>query len=107
MTLGEEKGWALGAHLSALVAQFIGPLLIFLIQGPKSPFVRAHAAEALNFNLTVTIYFVASLVLMLVLVGFVTMLAAMVLWFVCTIIATVKAGNGEGYRYPLTIRFVK
>jgi uncharacterized protein len=46
-------------------------------------------------------------VLMLVLVGFLTMLAVMVLWFVCTIIATVKAGNGEGYRYPLTIRFVK
>lgn len=107
MTPGEERGWAVGAHLSAIVAQFLGPLLVFLIQGPKSPFVREHAAEALNFNLSVTIYFVVAIVLAVVLIGFLLLPAVLVMWFVCTIIATVKAGNGEGYRYPLTIRFVK
>jgi uncharacterized Tic20 family protein len=29
-----------------------------------------------------------------------------VTWVVTTIIAAVRANNGEGYRYPLTIRFV-
>jgi uncharacterized Tic20 family protein len=27
-----------------------------------------------------------------------------VMWLLCSIIATVKAFNGEDYRYPLTIR---
>lgn len=102
----EERNWALGAHLSTIVIQFLGPLLVMLIQGPKSQFVRAHAVEALNFNISVTIYFVVSFVLTFVLVGLILMPAVLITWFVCTIIATVKASKGEYYRYPLTIRLV-
>jgi uncharacterized Tic20 family protein len=39
--------------------------------------------------------------------GGIAIAAAAVAWFVLPIIATVKASNGEGYRYPLTIRFVQ
>jgi uncharacterized Tic20 family protein len=30
----------------------------------------------------------------------------LVTWFVLVIVASVRASNGESYRYPLTIRFV-
>jgi uncharacterized Tic20 family protein len=33
--------------------------------------------------------------------------AIAVLWLVCSIIATVKAWNGERYRYPLTLRLLR
>jgi uncharacterized Tic20 family protein len=34
-------------------------------------------------------------------------LALFVAWFVLTIVAAVKANNGEHYRYPFSIRLVK
>jgi uncharacterized Tic20 family protein len=102
----DERNWAIAAHLSTIVIQFLGPLLVMLIQGPKSPFVRAHAVEALNFNISVTIYFVVSFILVFAIVGLLLMPAVLITWLVCTIIATVKASKGEFYRYPLTIRLV-
>lgn len=107
----DEKTWILAAHLSPLIGMFfglsfVGPLVVMLVQGPKSPAVRAHAVESLNFNLSVLIYFVASVILTFVLIGIVTMIVVGILWLVFTIMAAVKAGNGEFYRYPLTIRMV-
>lgn len=107
----EDRNWALAAHLSAIVGAwiflgFIGPLVLLLIQGDRSPFVRAHTVEALNFNLSVLIYSIIGWVLLFVLIGFVVLGALGVLWLVCTVLAIVKASNGEPYRYPLTIRLV-
>ena len=114
----DSRNFALGAHLSALLAlfvglPFIGPLVIWLIK-KDDPFVRAHAAEALNFNLSILLYavvlVVAGLVLLIVVVGFLVWLLLIplfVAWLVLTVIAAVKAGQGAAYRYPLTIRFVK
>src|SRR5215212_1927258 len=53
----DERTWGMLAHLSALLAAFValaflGPLLVMLIQGPKSDFVRRQSVEALNFQIT-------------------------------------------------------
>lgn len=107
----EERNWALAAHLSAIVGAwiflgFIGPLVVLLIQSDRSRFVREHTVEALNFNLSVLIYSIVGWVLLFVLIGVVVLGALGILWLVCTILAIVKASNGEPYRYPLTIRLV-
>ena len=106
-----ERTWMSAAHWSALVSAFvalafIGPLIIMLTKGNESPRVRQQAVEALNFNLSVLIYAVVSAVLVLLLVGIFMLIALGILWLVCTIMGAVKAGNGEDYRYPLTIRMV-
>ncbi len=108
----EDRNWAMGAHLSAFVAAyialgFLGPLIVLLVRGDRSPFVRRHAVEALNFNLTVLIYIVICVILALVLIGFVLLIALGILYVVAVIIGAVRASSGEEYRYPLTIRFVK
>lgn len=108
---GDERTWAGVAHWSALVASliglpFLGPLLVLVVQGNKSPFVRRNAVESLNFQLSMMIYALVSAVLILVLIGFFMLLAVGVAWLVFTIMASVKASNGEDYRYPLTIRMV-
>ena len=109
--------WAMGAHLSALAAllvglPFMGPLIIYLVK-KDNPFVRRHAAEALNFNLSVTIYAIglaiATFILVFVFIGFLLIPLFVVLlavWFVFVVLASVAASRGEEYRYPLTIRFV-
>lgn len=108
----EECNWAMAAHVSAIVGAwialgFIGPLVVLLIRGDRSRFVREHAVEALNFNLSVLIYAIVGWLLTFVLVGFVVLGAVGVLWLVCTILGTIKASHGKPYRYPLTIRMVR
>lgn len=121
----EERQWAMFAHLSALaggiitagwagsIGCFIGPLVIWLMKKDTMPFVADQAREALNFNITVAIIFFALFVLTLVTlgIGVVLTLPIMILvglaWLVFTIIASIKANQGERYRYPLTLRLVK
>jgi uncharacterized protein len=108
----EDRNWAMGAHLSAFIAAyialgFLGPLIVLLVRGDQSRFVRQHAVEALNFNLTVLIYIVISVILALLLIGLVMLVALGILYVVAVIIGAVRASSGEMYRYPLTIRFVK
>ena len=98
------------AHLSAFVLflgipSLFGPLAMWLFNR-DNPHVEYHAREALNFNLSMAIYGVASAVLILLAVGLLLLPIVFVGWFVLTIVASVKASNGEYYRYPFTIRFV-
>ena len=108
----EERTWAGAAHWSALAAaligglSFLGPLFVLLIQGNKSPFVRRHAVESLNFQLSLLIYAIVSAILILVLVGIFLLIAVGLMWLIFPIIGTIKASNGEDYRYPLCIRMV-
>ena len=77
------------------------------------PFVDDQGKEALNFNITVGIVFLALLILSIVTFGIGLVIAVPlwiiigIAWLVFTIIAAVKANNGERYRYPLTLRLIK
>jgi uncharacterized protein len=107
----DERTWALASHIGCLLGAwlamaFLVPLVIMLVKGNQSPFVRQHAVESLNFQLSMLIYLFASIVLAFVLIGLLILPVLGVLWLVLVVLATVKASNGEPYRYPLTIRFV-
>lgn len=104
---GDDKTWAILSHVLTFVGGFIAPLVIYLIKKDESPYVRHHAAEALNFQLSIIIYAIVSMILILVLIGILLILAVAIGALVFTIIAAIAASNGEEYRYPLTIRFVK
>ncbi len=118
---GDERMWATAAHWSALVAAFValaflGPLVVLFTKGNSSGYVRRHAVESLNFQLSMLIYGVAGTIVGIVLVvatlgiGLLVflplMIAFSIFWLVMTIMGAMKAGNGEDYRYPLTIRMV-
>ena len=77
-----------------------------LTKGNESAFVRRQAVESLNFQLSMLIAAIVSLVLWLVLIGFLLCIVVGILWLVFTIIGSIKGSNGEDYRYPLTIRMV-
>ncbi len=117
----DDNTWALAAHVGALLASaffglgFVAPLIIMLVKS-DSPFVRRHAVESLNFQISVLIYVVVGAIVAVVLtlvtfgIGLVVVIpiaiAAGIAWLVLVILATIKASQGEDYRYPLTIRFV-
>lgn len=107
----DDRTWGGAAHWSALVAAFValaflGPLIVLLVKGNQSAYVRAQAVESLNFQISILIYGIVSFVLAFVLIGFLLLPIVGLMWLVFTIIGSVKSSNGELYRYPLTIRLV-
>jgi uncharacterized protein len=106
-----ERNWATAAHLSGFAAAyvalgFLGPLVVLLVAGDKSPFIRRHAVEALNFNLSWLLYIGAALILSVILIGLPVLLALGIGYVVFVILAAMEASRGGEYRYPLTVRFV-
>jgi len=107
----QERLWAMLAHLLSFVAAylflgFVAPLIVLLVFGPRSAYVRAHAVESLNFNLTWLLYAIIGVILAFLLIGIPILIALGIAYLVLIIIASVRANNGEFFRYPLTIRFV-
>ena len=83
------------------------PLAIWLIKRADSPEINATGKEVLNFQISYSIYTGVGILLCFVLVGFVILPIVLITWLVCMVLAAVKTGNGEPYRYPCTIRFLK
>lgn len=103
----DEKLWATLTHVGGIVFGFIAPLITYLVLRDRGPFVRQHTATALNFQLTVLIGYLISFVLAFVLIGVLTSFAVWIVSIVFSIIAAVAANNGQPYRYPIAIEFVK
>ncbi|MDB4415890.1 DUF4870 domain-containing protein [Akkermansiaceae bacterium] len=108
-----ERQWGMLAHLSTFSAcvgmplgNILGPLIMFLIKKDEYPFGGDQAKEALNFNISCTLYLLISIALCVVIIGFVLLPILGIFWLVATIIAAVRSNEGVSYRYPLCIRFV-
>jgi uncharacterized Tic20 family protein len=103
----DEKLWSTLVHLGGLFFCFLAPLIGYLVLKDRGPFVRAHTATALNFQLTLLIAYAVGGILSIVVVGLFILMAAYVLNIVFCIIAAYKANRGEWYTYPLTIPFLR
>lgn len=101
------------AHLSSFAgwlgipfANIVAPLVIWMIKKDEMPFAAEQAKECLNFQITLTIAFIISAILVLVVIGFIGLIGLAILDVVLTIIAAIRAGEGQAYRYPFTLRLV-
>jgi uncharacterized protein len=108
----QERLWGMLAHLLSFVAAyialgFVAPLVVLLVFGPRSAFVRAQAVESLNFNLSWLLYAVVGGILLIVGIGLLILIALGIAYVVLIVIASIRANNGEFFRYPLTIRFMR
>ena len=106
----QERLWGMLAHLLSFVAAyialgFVAPLVVLLVFGPRSAYVRAHAVESLNFNLSWLLYGIVGVILAFLIIGIPILIALGIAYLVLVVIASVRASNGVLYRYPLTIRF--
>ena len=104
----DDRNMAVVAHLLGIILMFIGPLIIWLIKKDSSPYAADQSREALNFQITVTIIYVAMGALSPILF-FVTCFLFPALWIaviVLAIMAAMASSRGEKYRYPFAIRLV-
>lgn len=103
----DEKTWGVLMHVGSLFIGFLAPLIVWLIYRERSQTLDQQGRAALNWQISALIYAVVSTILMIVLVGFFTIFAVAVLDIVFCIIAAVKAGDREAWKYPLSIPFLQ
>ncbi len=108
----DERQWVTFLHLSGFAGylipfgSIIAPLVMWLLKRDQSALVDDQGKESLNFHLSMLLFYLISIPLMFVFVGFFTAIAVLIVEIVFMVIAAVKSNEGEVYRYPVTIRFV-
>lgn len=112
----DTRTWNMLCHLSALSGLFtavgfwLGPILVWVFQKDRYPSVDAHGKEAINFAITMFLYYagasVGGFVIGVLTCGIGMFLGVAVLavlgiaHVVLTIIASIEANSGKSYRYP-------
>jgi uncharacterized Tic20 family protein len=125
MSPQDERTWGAISHAGAVVAMicsagflgFIASIAVYVIHKDRGPFVRAHAANSINIQISMFIWLVVATVVYVVLgvltlgIGFLVLLpiflVPLVIAGVLHVIGAVKAYNGEWWSPPLTPAFVK
>lgn len=100
----DEKTMAILSHVLTVVAGFLAPLIIYLIKKDESAFVREHAKESLNFQITA---FIIMIGLAITVIGILLIWVVGILALVFVILATIKASEGKLYKYPFNFRLIK
>jgi uncharacterized protein len=124
MSPQDERTWGAISHAGAVVAMicsagflgFLASLAVYVVHKDRGPFVRAHAANSLNIQISMFIWLVVATVLYVVLgivtlgIGFIVFLPVfavpLVFAAVLHVIGAMKAYNGEWWSPPLTPSFV-
>ncbi|WP_338866703.1 DUF4870 domain-containing protein [Myxococcus stipitatus] len=112
MVSQDDKTMGLVAHIGTILGNFVGlgfavPLVLMLTKGKESSFVRAHAVESLNFQITCFIAAIIAVATSCLGIGVLLGLAVGVLALVFPILGGLKANEGQTYKYPFAIRLVK
>jgi uncharacterized protein len=108
-----DRNWASAAHFLTLLGYLvvfghvIPPLVVLLAKGDRSAFVADQAKESLNFQITVFLATVVTLPFVCLLVGIPVLVLIVVLHLVLVIVGSIRASDGERYRYPLCLRIVR
>jgi uncharacterized Tic20 family protein len=112
----DARMWAMFCHLAGLagfivpviLSGIIAPLIVWQVKKDEHAFIDANGKEAVNFQISIGIYaLVSALLIPLFCIGGVLLIAVAIVDLVFLLIAAIKANNGESYRYPLCIRFIK
>ena len=110
----DARMWAMFCHLGGLagivipvIGNIVAPLIIWQIKKDKFSFVDEQGKEAVNFQISMSIYALICVPLFFICVGPFFLAAVGIVDLVFLLIAAVKANSGQHYRYPLTIRFIK
>ncbi|WP_231606215.1 DUF4870 domain-containing protein [Salinibacterium sp. NK8237] len=107
MSPSDEKLWATLIHIGGIFFFFIPALIGYLVLKDRGPFVRAHTRTALNFQITMAIAYAIGVVLSTIFIGLLLIVGVGIVIIIFSIIAAVAANNGQAYKYPLTIEFIK
>lgn len=107
LTDAEAQQWAGLSHLLGGILGFVAPLVIWLVYKDRSGYVSAESKRALNFQLVVTVGYVVSYVLMIVLIGYLTWLALWVLSIYFGYLNFQAVNQRRATTYPVDVQIIK
>lgn len=107
MIKSEERMLAAILYVVSLFFPIIGPLVIWLLKKDESSFINYHGREYFNFFISYTVYTIISGILVFLLVGIFLLWILGIMALIFTIIAAVKAYEGNEYQFPLIFRLIK
>lgn len=107
----DDTTWALMSYLGTLLVGFLAPLVIYFTKRKTSAFVRFHAAQALNYQITVMIQMLAPFAVAIplavllenpiwLILAVPTFVFHVVAQWVFLILGTIKAAQSQWYRFP-------
>lgn len=99
--------WLALLHLSGLLTFLIPPLVIYIIKKDEIPEMKTHFNDVFNFQLSVIVYILISIVLAILIIGAFFLIAIGIGSTVIIVLNSIRVLNNEPYKYPFTIRFLK
>jgi uncharacterized protein len=138
-----ERTWAALCHMVAFAGfvipfgHIVGPLAMWMLRREDSPLIDEQGKEAINFQMSTTLYFVVivtGMILVLLataaglftwavggpmpgalfpinvtiaVMGGLALLALAVFNFIAVVVAAARTSSGERFRYPLSIGFIR
>ncbi|MDE0660543.1 MAG: DUF4870 domain-containing protein [Gammaproteobacteria bacterium] len=113
MSSSEERTWSIIVHAAAFAGvvvpfgMILGPLVVWIIKKPESALVDRHGRAALNFQISMLIYFIGAVVLVFVAIGLLLLIVLGIFWFLMVLVATIRVADGRDPGYVLSIEFLK
>jgi len=108
----DENMWAMFCHISAFsgfvipFGNIIAPLIIWTLKKDEYEHVNDQGKEALNFQISITIYVFISFLLIFVAIGIPLLIITLLFAVIFTVIGGINANDGIKYRYPFTLRLI-
>nr|WP_227521991.1 DUF4870 domain-containing protein [Bacillus solitudinis] len=103
----DERMFAMLIYLLSFFTAIIGPLIIWLLKKDESELVDFHGKEYINFFISYSVYSIISGILVIILIGFILLPIIGIAALVFTILAAIKAYEGEHYKIPFIFRVLK
>jgi uncharacterized Tic20 family protein len=105
--------WAMFLHFSLLagfivpLAGLVTPIIIWQLKKNDLPELDAHGKVVVNWLISSLIYGVIGAILTIVFIGVIILFALGIVAIVFPIVGGIKANNGELWKYPFSIQFLK
>lgn len=100
----EERMLAMLIFVLSFFTTVLGPLIIWLLKYNESPYIDYYGREYFNMAISYFIYSFIAGISVYLLIGFILLPIVIIMGFIFTIIAAIKAYQGTYYRIPFLIR---
>ena len=107
MSPEDQRLWATLTHIGGIFFNFVAPLVAYLVLRDRGGFIREHTRVALNFHITMAIAYFAGVLTSVLGIGILVVAATGIVSIVFGVLAALAANQGQFYRYPLSIEFIK
>jgi len=106
------KDWCMFIHLSQFCgffvpfAGFVLPIVLWQMKKDESSMIDLHGKIVVNWIISEMIYLIIGGILSVIVIGIPILIVLGVIAIIFPIMGAVKAGSGETWIYPLSIRFL-